>query len=163
MVDAQKIDGSSLEPPERELAESGAITSRSVNAGASGAMGSVPQGSARSAAASVARQRRPNTNIRPNVGRRDMKEYPLTDSDIETLGLTKGGATFFFSAASALLGFVGNQIKLFSWDGVTTSLAQPVPAFALGAAAICFLVGVYLWVANGSAIRRIKREVQFEE
>jgi hypothetical protein len=91
-----------------------------------------------------------------------VKEYPLTESDIETLGLTKGGATFFFSAGSLLFGFVLNQVRDVSWAALTTSLPSPIPASALGAAVVCFLVGVYLWSRNGSTIRRIKQEVKFE-
>lgn len=92
-----------------------------------------------------------------------MKEYPLTESDIETLGLTKGGATFFFSAGSLLIGFVLNQIKDVTWDAVKVSLSAPVPASAVGAAVVCFLVGGYLWFRNGSTIRRIKQEVKFDD
>lgn len=92
-----------------------------------------------------------------------MKEYPLTDSDIETLGLTKGGATFFFSAGSLLVGFVLNQIKEMTWAGIGATLASPVATFALGAAFACFVAGGLLWWQNGSAVRRIKAEVTFED
>lgn len=91
-----------------------------------------------------------------------MKEYPLTESDIETLGLTKGGATFFFSVGSLLVGFVSNQVKGATWDALIDGLSSPVLAFAIGAAVVCFAVGGYLWFRNGSTIRRIKQEVKFD-
>jgi hypothetical protein len=91
-----------------------------------------------------------------------MKEYPLTDSDIETLGLTKGGATFFFSGGSLLVGFILHRIDTASWDMFKASVALPLTAGAVGAAIVCFFVGSYLWWQNGSAVRRIKNEVKFD-
>jgi hypothetical protein len=115
------------------------------------------------ATSTAGRARRATTNIRPNVGKREVKEYPLTESDIENLGLTKGGATFFFSVGSLLLGFVLNRIKdASSWDAFANGMSSPVSAFAVGAAAVCYLVGAYLWFRNGSTIRRIKQEMKFD-
>jgi hypothetical protein len=92
-----------------------------------------------------------------------VKEYPLTESDIETLGLTKGGATFFFSTATLLIGFVLNNVKdVATWDLAWQRLESPLTAGATGAAIVCFVVGGYLWYRNGSAIRRIKQEVKFD-
>lgn len=109
------------------------------------------------------RVRRPTTNIRPNVGKRDMKEYPLTDSDIETLGLTKGGSTFFFSIASLLIGYVFNTVKdAATWELAWQRIAAPLSAAAIGAAIVCVIVASYLWYRNGSTIRRIKHEVKFD-
>jgi len=42
------------------------------------------------------------------------------------------------------------------------SLSSPAYSFALGAAVTIFLVGIWLWVRNGSTIRRIKNEVKFD-
>lgn len=117
----------------------------------------------RATGSSGSRNRRPTTNIRPNVGRRDMKEYPLTDSDIETLGLTRGGATFFFSVGTLLLGLALNKFnEIDSWNKLIQILSTPLNAGALGAAIVCFGTGAYLWHRNGSAIRRIKSEVRFD-
>lgn len=139
--------------------------SATASSGGQSATGSAHSGTLSAVIPSIAStgpRRRATTNIKSNVGRREMKEYPLTESDIETLGLTKGGATFFFSAGSLLLGFVLNQFKDASWAAITTSLSSPLPASALGAAVVCFLVGGYLWFRNGSTIRRIKQEVKFD-
>jgi hypothetical protein len=91
-----------------------------------------------------------------------MKEYPLTDSDIETLGLTKGGAAVCFSISTFLLGFIGNKLDPSTWESAMQSLSSPAYSFALGAAVTIFLVGIWLWVRNGSTIRRIKNEVKFD-
>jgi hypothetical protein len=91
-----------------------------------------------------------------------MKEYPLTDSDIETLGMTKGGSTFFFAVGSVLVGFISNHVSATTWDAFTASLGTPIYAAALGATVVCFLAGGYLWYRNGSTIRRIKDEVKFD-
>jgi hypothetical protein len=96
------------------------VSSSGVPQGAPGAVGgsgSEPTDASRPAVGSTGRQRRATTNIRPNVGKREVKEYPLTESDIETLGLTKGGSTFFFSLATLLIGFVLNSVNESStWD-----------------------------------------------
>ena len=92
-----------------------------------------------------------------------MNEYPLTDSDIETLGLTKGGSTFFFSMGTLLVGAALNKIgEINTWAKLEQTLSAPLTAAALGAALICFVVGGYLWYRNGSTIRRIKKEVKFD-
>ena len=62
-----------------------------------------------------------------------------------------------------LLGFIGNRQDPSTWESAMQSLSSPAYSFALGAAVTIFLVGIWLWVRNGSTIRRIKNEVKFDK
>jgi len=61
-----------------------------------------------------------------------------------------------------LLGFIGNRQDPSTWESAMQSLSSPAYSFALRAAVTIFLVGIWLWVRNGSTIRRIKNEVKFD-
>lgn len=112
-------------------------------------------------------QRRRPSGLVPQRGRRPMKEYPLSDSDLHDLRNMGIGAVLCFSIGSVCLGI---------WSNIFTSMgfASDVPKELLSiwtarefdvliAALISYFIGLVLVGMGYSRIDQIKSEVDFGE
>lgn len=101
-------------------------------------------------------------------GRRPMREYPLTEDDLDTIGLLQGAAAISFGASGTCFGlflsvrmavdFAGNGVsatKISWWAGLS--------AGALIVAAALFVAGWLLRGQGKTRINRIKQETVHDD
>jgi hypothetical protein len=99
-------------------------------------------------------------------GKRHVKAYPITESELSEIGTLRGLSTFCFSVSSALLGFGGNMfvsylsapsepIRNNSTDWKTGIIS------ALGVALVFLLIGAFLMYKGHTKIADINRETLF--
>jgi hypothetical protein len=112
-------------------------------------------------------QRRRAAGLAPQRGRREMREYPLTDSDLHDLRNIGVGTVISFSVGSVLLGI---------WSNIITSMAFVPDApkelvavwadrerFAFLGAMAAYAVGVILILVGYTRVDQIKSEVEFPD
>lgn len=111
-------------------------------------------------------RRRP-AGLAPQRGRREMKEYPLTDSDLHNLRNMGAGAALCFSAGSICLGVWSNIITSMTfasdvpkelvslWAGRQTDMAIATVAF--------YAIGVVLVFMGYTRVEEIKSQVEFSD
>jgi hypothetical protein len=110
--------------------------------------------------------RRKPAGLAPQRGRRELKEYPLTDSDIHDLRNIGAGATFCFSVGSLCLGFWSNLYASLAFSDVAKNLLEAGTARqqdALIGAIFFYLVGMILVIMGYTRVADIKAEVDFGE
>jgi hypothetical protein len=109
--------------------------------------------------------RRPRAGLAPQRGRRIMKEYPLTDSDLHDLRNTGIGAVICFSLGSVCIGM---------WSNIVTSMAFVPDApkellavwadrqkYALWATIGFYALGLILIAMGFTRVEQIRSEVDF--
>ena len=108
-------------------------------------------------------RRRPSGLV-PQRGRRELKEYPLTDSDMHDLRNIGAGATFCFSLGSLCLGFWSNLYASLAFSDVAKNLLAVGTARqqdALIGAIFFYCIGAILVVMGFTRVADIKAEVDF--
>lgn len=99
-------------------------------------------------------------------GRRNVKAYPVTGSDLHSIGALSGLATVAFSIGTGLLGYAFDVTE-------SLSIAGDVPPATSGfwsglrwgfviAGVVCYIGGAILWKVRGSTIRDIKTNTTFD-
>lgn len=101
-----------------------------------------------------------------SYGKRTVKAYPVTDSDIRSIGALSGLAAAAFSIGTGLAGFAFDVTESIS---MSTGVASGTVGFWSGirwgfiaAAIVCYIGGAVLWWVRGSTIRDIRENTTFE-
>jgi hypothetical protein len=134
-------------------------------AGGSGGTEIQQQGVTGPAGPLTIQRRRAAAGLAPQRGRREMREYPLTDSDLHDLRNIGIGTLVCFSIGSVCIGM---------WSNIVTSMAFVPDApkellavwgdrqrYALWAAIGFYVIGLILVAMGFTRVEQIKGEVEF--
>ena len=105
--------------------------------------------------------------IIPKSGRRNVKEYPLTESELNELSGLQGFRALFLAAGST---FLGVWFTIFQSFGISDNLKPEAAAkwgaymYCAGAAALlCYGFAIYFWRQGRTRLGQIKSETQHGE
>ena len=101
-------------------------------------------------------------------GRRPMKEYPLTEDDLDTIGLLQGSAAVAFGAAGTCLGlFLSIRMAIdFAGDGVAPTKVAWWAGLGIGALVVAvalFAAGLMFRHQGKTRVNSIKEHTTHEE
>lgn len=114
------------------------------------------------------RRKQKRTSLDRIPGRRPMKEYPLTEDDLDTIGLLQGSATIAFGAAGTCFGlFLSVRMAIdFAGSGISQRTMGWWAGLAFGALAAAILLaaaGFFLRYKGRTRINRIKQDTIHDE
>jgi hypothetical protein len=111
------------------------------------------------------RRRAAGSGFDRRSGRREMKEYPLTEGELNELATLGIGATIAFAIMSALLGFAVDVTKDFAFEDVPAAAKSFWSGLRLAAllfAAASGALGIGLLWRGRNRLRQIKRSTRHD-